>query len=155
MLKDFNIETVKNIFQNKDLDTSGVDFSEVVEKLENFDAKQWAIFKFLGNDLENVEEISNLDIDTDEIEINGNYYLVLTEDEADSRWEEELDYYLDECVYPELPNNLKYYFDEEKWKRAARFDGRGNAISRYDGVENCEEVVFEDGESVWLNIYKM
>jgi len=67
-------------------------------------------------------------------------YEVYTDEEADEKWEEALDNYLDECVYPELPENMRFYFDDEKWKMDARFDGRGHSLSRYDGVENYEEV---------------
>ena len=38
-------------------------------------------------------------------------YLVLTDDEADEMWDEQLDSYLDECVLPELPEMARNYFD--------------------------------------------
>jgi hypothetical protein len=69
-----------------------------------------------------------------------NDYLVLTDEEADERWEESLDNYLQECIYPELTGNLQNYFDDEKWKRDARYDGRGHSLSGYDGNENEETV---------------
>lgn len=62
-------------------------------------------------------------------------YLVLTDEGADEAWEESLDNYLGECVYPELSGNLAAYFDEAAWKRDARFDGRGHCLSSYDGSE--------------------
>ena len=62
-------------------------------------------------------------------------YMILTDDEADEKWEESLDSYLDECVYPELPETTKRYFDDEAWKRDARYDGRGHSLSTYDGNE--------------------
>jgi hypothetical protein len=65
---------------------------------------------------------------------------VLDDSEADDRWEESLDNYLQECIYPELTGNLQNYFDDEKWKRDARYDGRGHSLSSYDGCENEEEV---------------
>ena len=67
-------------------------------------------------------------------------YMVLTDSEADDRWEESLDSYLEECIYPELTGNLKDYFDEDKWKQDARYDGRGHSLSSYDGNENEEDV---------------
>ena len=67
-------------------------------------------------------------------------YMVLTDWEADDRWEESLDSYLEECIYPELTGNLKYYFDEDKWKQDARDDGRGHSLSSYDGNEHEEDV---------------
>lgn len=67
-------------------------------------------------------------------------YMVLTDSEADDRWEESLDSYLEQCVYPELPKHLVNYFDDEKWKSDARMDGRAHSISSYDGCEDEEEV---------------
>lgn len=62
-------------------------------------------------------------------------YLVLTDDEADEAWEENLNSYLEECVYPEIAPPLRGYFDDEKWKRDAKYDGRGHSLSTYDGTE--------------------
>jgi hypothetical protein len=62
-------------------------------------------------------------------------YAICTEEEADEAWEESLDSYLEDCIYPDLPGNLKFYFDDEKWKNDAHFDGRGHALSSYDGYE--------------------
>jgi antirestriction protein len=60
---------------------------------------------------------------------------VLTDDEADQRWEDSLDSYLDDCILPELPDMAQAYFDSEAWKRDARIDGRAHSISHYDGEE--------------------
>ena len=69
-------------------------------------------------------------------------YSVGTDDEADTAWDGELDNYIEECIEPEmkkltLAGNLASYvtFDRDAWKRDARFDGRGHALSRYDGEE--------------------
>jgi hypothetical protein len=68
-------------------------------------------------------------------------YSVGTDDEADSAWDQELDNYIEDCIEPELEKvavgNLAPYikFDSEMWKRDARHDGRGHALSRYDGDE--------------------
>jgi len=67
--------------------------------------------------------------------VGSREYAVATDDEADEAWDAALDNYLEECVYPELPDFAASYFDEEKWKRDARFDGRGHCISGYDGHE--------------------
>jgi len=82
-------------------------------------------------------------------EFDGEEYAVLTDDEADIAWEESLQSYLDDCVYPELEGNLATYFDDEKWKRDARFDGRGHALGHYDGEEHEEKI---NGE--WYYIYR-
>ena len=67
-------------------------------------------------------------------------YLVLTDEKADEEEDRQLDNYLEECIYPELPENIRYYFDDEKWKRDAKMDGRGHNISTYDGTEYEETV---------------
>lgn len=67
-------------------------------------------------------------------------YLVLTDSEADEKWEEALENYIDECIIPEIPDPYKYYFDREKWTDDAKGDGRGHSLSTYDGEEQEETV---------------
>jgi len=81
------------------------------------------------------EEITVSSYDDNLLEYGRQEYLVLTDSEADERWEESLDSYIDDCIIPELPGFAAQYFDEEKWKRDARFDGRGHCLSGYDGQE--------------------
>jgi len=83
----------------------------------------------------NLTEIDEIDGDD---ETDG--YMVLTDDEANEKWEASLDSYLEECIYPELPEVAKRYFDDEAWKRDARHDGRGHSINSYDGGEDEETV---------------
>jgi len=66
----------------------------------------------------------------------GNDYLVLTDDEANDRWNEYLDNVLEECILPDLPEFARNYFDSERWKEDAREDGRGESISHYNGKEH-------------------
>ena len=82
----------------------------------------------------------SLDIETGyddcTFEIDGEEWLVLTEDEKEQRWDEVLDSYLDDgCVEgADSP-----YFDREMWKRDARMDGAGHTLGGYDGAEyECE-----------------
>lgn len=82
-------------------------------------------------------------------------YLICTDDEADDLWEEDLDNYLEECIYPELSGNLANYFDEEAWKSDARFDGRGHSLSGYDGNENEETVTDKNGNKETFYIYRV
>lgn len=90
--------------------------------------------------------VDHLDLD-DPSEIDTGYrnevftvgpqeYFVLTDQEADDVWDEQLDAYLDDCVLPELDDNLQNYFDTEAWKEDARMDGRGHSIASYDGDEH-------------------
>ncbi len=69
------------------------------------------------------------------IETESGEYAIGTDAEADAAWELALDSYLDEVIYPELVESVLYYFDDEKWKSDARYDGRGHALSSYDGDE--------------------
>ena len=86
----------------------------------------------------------HLEIPPDEIkdEANNRYavgreeYLVLTDSEADVAHDEALESYIDDCVLSEIPEYLQMYFDRDAWKRDARHDGRGHALSPYDGREN-------------------
>lgn len=98
-----------------------------------------------------IDEIEESRYDEMSFEVgNGKYpdeYLVLTDDEADERWDEYLESYLDECIICDLPDELQMYFDSEKWKRDTRIDGRGHSISSYDG---CEEEVEVDGETLYI-----
>ena len=131
-------------------DDNELNARELAEKMMEWDSKQWAVFEYFNEDVTLVDDISDLDIDTDEFDINGETILCLTDSEADDRWEEELDLYIEDCILPEIPEFCRNYFDDEKWKDDARNDGRGNAISRYDGDENEIEVDYE-----WFYIYRM
>lgn len=72
-------------------------------------------------------------------------YLVVTDEEADRLWDEELDQYIDDCM--EIPERLRNYFDVSRWKADARIDGRGHALSSYDGSEHMVEI---DGEQFFI-----
>ncbi len=118
---------------------------EWIEATENLpNAQTW--MEFIDDNCEEVAELDPEDYNND--------YLVLTNEEAEEKWEESLDGYIEECNTPELDKldtlgNLQYYvsFDEEKWKRDARMDGRGHSLSSYDGNENEETV---NGETFYI-----
>ena len=81
--------------------------------------------------------------ETDQIfRAHGREYLVVDDDEADELWEQDLDSYIDECL--ELPDNMKNYFDRDKFKDDAKVDGRGHSLGRYDGNEWGVEVEYND-----------
>jgi len=40
----------------------------------------------------------------------------------------------------DTPRTDACYFDDEKWKRDARIDGRAHSLSRYDGNEDDQEI---------------
>jgi hypothetical protein len=93
------------------------------------------------------DDIETSGYDESLFEYESEEYLVLTDAEANARWEEALDNYLEEVILPELPEFAARYFDEDKWKRDARFDGRGHSLSPYDG----DEIEGRDG----LYIYRI
>lgn len=93
--------------------------------------------KALANFL-NIDESEIIHLYDNTFEAESAEYLVVTDEEADELWEESLDNYLKECIYPELLGTLKNYFDDEKWKNDARYDGRGHCLSTYDGCEDQE-----------------
>ncbi len=104
--------------------------------LDNYSEEIIALAQHLDCDPEDITPEAYGDI----YSINGEEYLVCDDDTADKYWDDDLDNYLEECVYPELQGNLSMYFDDEKWKRDARMDGRANSLSRYDGKEDEETV---------------
>lgn len=87
-------------------------------------------------ELKDAFEVSSYDDCIIECE-DGREWLVLTEEERGERWEEALESYLEGCIYPELPENMVNYFDSEKWKQDARYDGCGHCLASYDGEEHA------------------
>jgi len=79
-----------------------------------------------------------------------NEYLIVTDEEAEEEWENNLDNYIEECVLPELPKQYRYYFDEDSFKRDCKYDGRGHSLASYDGREN-EEIV----GNIYYYIYRI
>lgn len=126
-------------------DTNMAKFEELTEKMQ-------AVAQHLNieHDEDEMENLTESTYNENIIEYYNEEYEVLTDEEADERWDEELQYYIDECIMPEIKDEtLRRYFDEEAWKRDARFDGRGHAISRYDGAEYEERI-----NNTWYYIYR-
>ena len=110
--------------------------------MENLRLKALALH--LGIEIEDLN-VSSYNEQT--IEYGNKEYLVVTDDEADELWEQDLDAYLEECVYPGIPGHLRFYFDDEAWKSDAKFDGRGYSLAKYDGNEYSETV---DGTEFYI-----
>ena len=136
------IEALRELSQNG---IAGNVLETIVEQLlENgCDDKHLVLIEALGIEALDAEESR---YDGCVFELGNAEYLVLTESERDERWDECLESYLDEgCVEgADSP-----YFDREMWKRDARMDGAGHALSSYDG---SEEEVNANGE--WFFIYR-
>ena len=125
---------------------------ELGSEYEDEEEKQEAIQE-IKSELEQIQEAT---YNNNLLEYYNESYLVLTDKEADDAWEDELQNYIDECIMPELERmeensgiRISYYFDEEAWKRDARFDGRGQSLNRYDGTEYEEKV-----NGTWYYIYR-
>ena len=112
-----NKEDLKNEFEN--------------DEFENDEFYKWCLENY------SCEEIQEID---EEVEYENAEYLVLTDDEADQRWDEDLENYIDDCILYQLPEQYRQYFDRESWKDDARNDGRGNSLNRYNGNEDYEDV---------------
>ncbi len=69
------------------------------------------------------------------LSVGNREFAIGTEDEADYAWEKALGSYWDECVLPVLPEWINGYLDYDKWESDAKMDGRGHALSNYDGCE--------------------
>lgn len=79
-------------------------------------------------------------------------YLALTDDEADVRWDDYLEQYIDDCL--EIPDHLASYFDRDAWKRDARMDGRGHTLATYDGHELYQDVTLPSGHVETIYLYR-
>lgn len=89
-----------------------------------------------------VSELIDVDVsNAPRCEVQGTSYLAGTDSEMDHEWDQALDSYLDDCgVLDSVPENLRQYFDRDKWKEDAKTDGRGHALNSYDGDELEQEV---------------
>ena len=79
-------------------------------------------------------------------EIGNKEYLVVDDTEREERFKESILNDIDE--YMEIPDNIRSYFDEERFIKDCKIDGYGHILSPNDGIEN-EEIV--NGE--WFFIY--
>lgn len=116
------------------------------EQIRDWDSKQWAVFAYFDFDAYMIDDISDLDIDTDDVKIGGQYLRVLTDDEADDAEDAELDYYLEEVIYSEIPEYLRRYFNDEEWK-SDNSGCRGENLAHYDGQEREYKV---DDELIYI-----
>lgn len=108
-----------------------IDDGMKIEWTSPHDVQTLVLAQYLGVD---PEEISD-GYDIQHYEDGQAEYLVVTDSEADELWDQALNDYIEECILHELPEQYRFYFDEDKWKRDAHFDGRGHSLSSYDGNE--------------------
>jgi hypothetical protein len=112
------------------------DIMEVVEDYINENEQDeddyYDIFQFiLDNDMYREEAKRG-----SEFKLDGREYNVFDDYDADKAFEESMKCYIDECVLSEIPEQYRYYFDEENFiKDTQRNDGRGPSLATYDGEE--------------------
>lgn len=112
---------------------------EDIDLFDDFDEPEKAIALALLFEL-SVNEIDDIVHDGDNRwTVQGDDYLFGTDEEMDDEWDEHLDNYIDECVLPEIPKYLQFYFNEERFKDDCRTDGRAYSLNRYDGEEEVIE----------------
>ena len=118
------------------------DYNEHCESLESYCNEMKDDYEGIDLDKWCKAQDSYIDFES-EVEINGDYYtydgkeyLILDDSEADDRWEQYIDDYIDECVLPDLPERYQCYFDREAFMRDCKSDGRGHSLAGYDGIEN-------------------
>lgn len=95
-----------------------------------------------------VEDLGICSYNDQIVEYRSQEYLVVTDEEADELWDEDLENYIDECIISELPELYKNYFNVEAWKNDVLIcDGRAHSLNKYDGEEvNITVYYTEDGE---------
>lgn len=101
------------------------------ELLENYSEAHLALALHLEIDPEDILPERN-----DIYSVGPDEYLVCDDSTADDYWDEDLENYIDECIIDSLPGMYQQYFDRERWKSDARYDGRAHSLARYDGDEN-------------------
>lgn len=134
----------------KQLDTlvKELDQQKAIKLLSDFNEPKRILALDIELELTLDEVISHLvEGSNDVIEYGNQEYYVLTDSEADQKNDESIDNYIDDCIIPELPKHIQCYFDDERFKRDARMDGRGHNLAAYDGHENYQDV---DGETFYI-----
>jgi hypothetical protein len=109
-----------------------IDFEEWFEEFDE-PIKAFALAVHCGLTPTEAAEVNNLSDEGCKWICNGDDYMVLTDDEAAEMEDEYLDSYIDDLL--EIPDNIRFYFDDERWKEDAKQDGRGSVINNWDGSE--------------------
>lgn len=138
--KDYYVEDVKGWLKSVNETEEALDKPEedrttlekLLESLEMWDEKQWALFAYKGLEPCYISDISDLDIYRDAEKLDGEYYLVLTDDEASEKLEEYLEDLVEEQLDQDMFRSLYNYID---FHRMARDEDRGGHLNSYDGTE--------------------
>lgn len=109
----YNDENVKQWASELD-----VNEDELFADLKTWDDRDWVLFHHLGGYSSRIDRVCELKDD----------YLVLTDDEADSKVLE----YMEDLVDDDCPDYLRSYVDVES---LARDSSRAQTLAIYDGIE--------------------
>lgn len=141
------IQQITSIIVNKDLEYEFIEFlqdnaqSTVADCFELYysnlesdayddDCRVFALMEHTGDDFDDCDK-----------RIYRDEYYVLTDDEADAKWDDYLEDYIDDIIIPELPESAQQYFDRDSWKSDCRAESdRGSALSSYDGNEHEQTI---------------
>lgn len=103
----------------------------------------------LTKEYRNLYDGKEIEDNREDHQVSDGEYLVLDDYEADEKFEEYCRSYIDDCM--EIPENMKNYFDEEKFINDVRDqDGRG-ILSSYD---SCEYDIVDPDSGTTFYIYR-
>lgn len=127
----WNDDEERNEFQSK----YGEEFVNAVENASVQDLAALAYFEIEPEDVAKVlEEIQD---DDENYTYKGVTIRVLDDFDADKALEDYAENYIDEVIFACNPEMERYrrYFNEDSFIEDFKMDGRGNALSGYDGNE--------------------
>ena len=134
-------EVINNYLEWEDEDVPQEWILEMMN--DEFESKHWAVFEYLGEDFNRVEEIAGLKFASgtgaqyDYIEIGGEELRVMDDWEADNAQED----CLTDLVEQEFPKWLLPYIDYDQLMKDS---DRGQDLSGYDGCEHeCSKYTSE------------
>ena len=114
---------------------------------EKLSLREWYVEQNKTNVyIEDIEELTYDFYGAPIFEIEGEEYAVIPASDIEYVFHQYADSIIDDVVIPELPENLRGYFDYEKFERDMSFDGYGQ-MSNYDG--ECNEYFLNDEEGCY------
>jgi len=133
-----NITTNENYYIGVSQDDYDELETSLVEDEKDFsrDEIDSKLQEYLDSNAELLEDVITESTYSDEVfDYSGCEYLVCTYNEAELKFSESIDSYIDDCILPELPERYRQYFDTESFKSDCEIDGWGQTLATYDGEE--------------------
>lgn len=126
---------------------------ETIADVNKLDKKKQfeLVVKYNDIDWDDSDTFSLINIPEDMKDDDAQYehakWVCYTDEEADEAFEDALDYHIEEIIFPEIPEMYHTYFDTDRWKDAAKYEGRGATLGKYDGQQ--DELDY-DGETYYF-----